>query len=92
MRNHQPASDGGLCRRGLNPCACLVFSGINLEPWRLRFYLLFGDEHVLSAPRSGAGGGGAGGERPRPCTHKKLGKHIIKGQPGLLGVCGGVRK
>ena len=32
----------------------------------LRFYLLFGDEYNLSAPRSGAPGGGAGGGTPPP--------------------------
>jgi hypothetical protein len=41
------------------PCRILPLWGYV----QLRFYLLFGDEHILSAPRSGAGGGGVGGRR-----------------------------
>ena len=41
--------------RFFNPLCC-----------RLRFYLLFGDEYNLSAPRSGAPGGGAGEGTPPP--------------------------
>ena len=35
-----------------------------------RFYLLFGDEYNLSAPRSGALGGAQGGDAPAPAIFR----------------------
>ena len=52
---------------GRRPWPCAGARGAEAQGRsRLRFYLLFGDEYNLSAPRSGAPGGGAGGGTPPP--------------------------